>query len=77
MDAFTLGATDLSRFYAFSIISVGDKTVSGHTITMDVLYPKSLNNPSREHLLSIPRPVLLRYHCGGLIAGYSLFPPFF
>ncbi|GFF57384.1 probable carboxylesterase 120 [Aspergillus udagawae] len=77
MDALTLGATDLSRFDAFSIISVGYKTVSGHTITVDVLYPKSLNEPSQEQLLSVPRPVLLRYHGGGLIAGYSLFPPFF
>ena len=77
MDALTLGATDLSRFDAFFIISVGYKTVRGHTITVDVLYPKSLNEPSNQQLLSMPRPVLLRYHGGGLIAGYSLFPPFF
>ncbi|KAF4157706.1 hypothetical protein CNMCM6936_003230 [Aspergillus lentulus] len=77
MEALTLGATDLSRFNAFSIISVGYKTVSGHTITVDVLYPKRLNEPSQQQVLSVPRPVLLRYHGGGLIAGYSLFPPFF
>ncbi|KAE8336771.1 hypothetical protein BDV24DRAFT_178170 [Aspergillus arachidicola] len=71
MDALTLGATDLSRFEAFSIISVGYKTVSGHTITVDVLYPKSLNDPSQDHILSVPRLVLLRYHGGGLIAGYT------
>ncbi|KAK5806258.1 hypothetical protein VI817_000516 [Penicillium citrinum] len=77
MDNLTLGATDLSRFETFSIISVDYKTVDGHKITVDVLYPKSLNDPSQEHLVSVPRPVLLRYHGGGLIAGYSLFPPFF
>ncbi|KAE8317670.1 alpha/beta-hydrolase [Aspergillus transmontanensis] len=77
MDALTLGATDLSRFEAFSIISVGYKMVSSHTITVDVLYPKSLNDPSQDYILFVPRPVLLRYHGGGLIAGYSLFPPFF
>ncbi|GLA28126.1 hypothetical protein CBS147320_8371 [Aspergillus niger] len=82
MEALTLGATDLSRFDAFSIISVGYKTVSDHTITVDVLYPKSLNGPTQQQqqqqqLLSVPRPVLLRYHGGGLIAGHSLFPPFF
>ena len=77
MDALTSGATDLSRFEAFAIISVSYKTVRSHTITVDVLYPKSLNDPSQEHVLCIPRPVLLRYHGGGLIAGYSLFPPFF
>lgn len=77
MDALTSGATDLSRFEAFAIISVSYKTVRSHTITVDVLYPKSLNDPSQEHVLCVPRPVLLRYHGGGLIAGYSLFPPFF
>ncbi|EHA19578.1 hypothetical protein ASPNIDRAFT_47931 [Aspergillus niger ATCC 1015] len=79
MEALTLGATDLSRFDAFSIISVGYKTVSDHTITVDVLYPKSLNGPTQQQQqsLSAPRPVLLRYHGGGLIAGHSLFPPFF
>ncbi|KAI9373622.1 alpha/beta-hydrolase [Aspergillus egyptiacus] len=77
MDVLAAGASDLSRFDAFHIISVGYKTVHGHTITVDVLYPKSLNEPSHQQLLSVPRPVLLRYHGGGLIAGSSLFPPFF
>ncbi|GKZ38314.1 hypothetical protein AbraIFM66950_010444 [Aspergillus brasiliensis] len=75
MDALASGADDLSRFDAFSIISVGYKTVNGHTITVDVLYPKSLEKS--EQLRSVSRPVLLRYHGGGLVAGYSLFPPFF
>ncbi|KAL4767521.1 alpha/beta-hydrolase [Aspergillus nidulans var. acristatus] len=77
MDTLAMGATDWSRFDAFSIISVGYKTVGSHTITVDVLYSKSLNEPTQQHLLSVPRPVLLRYHGGGLIAGYSLFPTFF
>ncbi|KAL4986247.1 alpha/beta-hydrolase [Aspergillus falconensis] len=77
MDALTLGVKDLSRFDAFFIISVAYKTVHDHEITVDVLYPKSLIEPPNQHLLSVPRPVLLRYHGGGLIAGYSLFPPFF
>jgi acetyl esterase/lipase len=77
MDALASDPTDLSHFDPFFIISVPYKTVRGHTITVDVLYPKSLNEPSNQQLRSIPRPVLLRYHGGGLIAGYSLFPPFF
>ncbi|OJZ90865.1 hypothetical protein ASPFODRAFT_203349 [Aspergillus luchuensis CBS 106.47] len=78
MENLTMDATDMSRFDAFPIISVGYKTVGDHTITVDVLYPKTLNDSTQQHKSpSGPRPVLLRYHGGGLIAGYSLFPPFF
>ncbi|KAF7591461.1 hypothetical protein BBP40_001507 [Aspergillus hancockii] len=77
MDALTLGAADLSRFDEFFIITTTYKTVGKHAITVGVLYPKSLAEPSNWPLRSVPRPVLLRYHGGGLIAGYSLFPPFF
>ncbi|KAK1149050.1 hypothetical protein N8T08_007727 [Aspergillus melleus] len=57
----------------FQILTTTYKTVHGHDITTDILIPRSLyTNPPRK-----PRPILLRYHGGGLIAGSSLFPAFF
>ncbi|KAL1613804.1 hypothetical protein SLS54_010265 [Diplodia seriata] len=65
---------DLSRFNDFRIFRATYKTVSSHALTTDILIP--------SHLLSPPtpapaRPILLRFHGGGLIAGSSLFPDFF
>jgi len=77
MEALAAEATNSSRFEKFTILTTTYKTVHNHAISVDVLYPKSLDEPSSQQLCSIPRPILLRYHGGGLIAGYSLFAPFF
>ncbi|KAJ5393631.1 uncharacterized protein N7487_011272 [Penicillium crustosum] len=44
---------------------------------VDVFYPKSLDLPFDQQLRHKPRPILLRYHGGGLAGGSSLYPPFF
>ncbi|KAK8251128.1 Alpha/Beta hydrolase protein [Phyllosticta capitalensis] len=63
---------DLSRFSDFSIHTTPYKTVGSHAITADVLIPKSLlTSPSP------PRPLLVRFHGGGLVGASSLFPAFF
>ncbi|KAH8430694.1 alpha/beta hydrolase [Aspergillus melleus] len=57
----------------FQILTTTYKTVHGHDITTDILIPRSLSTNTPQ----TPRPILLRYHGGGLIAGSSLFPAFF
>lgn len=73
---------DLSRFDAFTIHTTTYKTVSNHPITTDVLIPKTLTSthpasPSPSPSPSPPRPILLRFHGGGLVGASSLFPDFF
>ncbi|EYE92287.1 alpha/beta hydrolase [Aspergillus ruber CBS 135680] len=77
MDSLIAQASDYSRFNDFKILTTTYKVVYNHEITVDILYPKHLHNSSHQHLRATPRPVLLRYHGGGLICGHSLFPPFF
>lgn len=67
-------ATDTSRFEDFNIINKIYKTVNGHAIDLDILYPKTLSQVRTSESAS---PVLLRFHGGGLVAGSSLYPPFF
>ncbi|RMZ82862.1 hypothetical protein DV737_g1898, partial [Chaetothyriales sp. CBS 132003] len=62
---------DTSRFDKFTILTTPYKTVHGHDITLDVLYPKEFK-PSPNG-----QPILIRYHGGGLTAGASLFPDMF
>lgn len=69
-----LDATDTSRFEDFHIINKVYKTVNEHNIDLNVLYPKTLSQARTSELAS---PVLLRFHGGGLVAGSSLYPPFF
>lgn len=69
-----LDATDTSRFKDFHIINKIYKTVNGHAIDIDILYPKALSQAGKSEPAS---PVLLRFHGGGLVAGSSLYPPFF
>ncbi|KAI9035826.1 uncharacterized protein KD926_002855 [Aspergillus affinis] len=57
----------------FQILTTTYKTVHDHEITTDILIPPSLSTNTPR----TPRPILLRYHGGGLIAGSSLFPAFF
>lgn len=69
-----LDATETARFENFHIINKIYKTVNGHAIDLDILYPKTL---SQAHASESASPVLLRFHGGGLVAGSSMFPPFF
>ncbi|KAF5861463.1 hypothetical protein ETB97_012943 [Aspergillus alliaceus] len=69
--------SDMSRFSDFTILTTTYKTIHGHEITTDILFLKTLLQPSHEKPQPIRCPILLRYHGGGLIAGYSLFAPFF
>lgn len=69
-----LDATDTARFENFHIINKIYKTVNGHAIDLDILYPKTLSQAQASESAS---PVLLRFHGGGLVAGSSMFPPFF
>lgn len=69
-----LDATDTARFENFHIINKIYKTVNGHTIDLDILYPKT---DSQARTAESASPVLLRFHGGGLVAGSSMFPPFF
>ncbi|KAH8751350.1 Alpha/Beta hydrolase protein [Diaporthe sp. PMI_573] len=66
--------TDMTRFEDFHIIKKVYKTVNGHAIDLDILYPKTLSVPRPSDPAS---PVLLRFHGGGLVTGSSLFPLFF
>lgn len=69
----TLGPRDPSRFTNFNILTKVYKSVQGHSIDVDILYSNHLlQTPALE-----PRPILLRFHGGGLISGASLFPQFF
>ncbi|KAH8592581.1 Alpha/Beta hydrolase protein [Bisporella sp. PMI_857] len=70
---------DLSRFANFTILNTPYKTVLGHQITTDILIPSHLasrlsSTPTEGSAL---RPVLLRFHGGGLVGASSLFPDFF
>lgn len=69
------GADDFSRFENFTIINTTYKVVSGHAIGADFLIPKRLL--AAEDGSSKPRPVMLRFHGGGLVAGSSTSPKFF
>jgi acetyl esterase/lipase len=73
----TLNPDDLSRFDEFIILTTTYKTVHDHELTVDVLYPKSLDEQSHQQPRSKPRPTILRYHGGGLVGGSSLYAPFF
>lgn len=66
--------TDMSRYEDFHIINKVYKTVNGHAIDLDILYPKTLSVPRPSDTAS---PVVLRFHGGGLGAGSSLLPLFF
>ncbi|KAM0232469.1 hypothetical protein ACHAP5_010722 [Fusarium lateritium] len=67
---------DSSRFSNFEIFETVYKVVSGHKIACHVIVPKSLVEQARDSPTT-PRPIILRYHGGGFIAGSSLFPGFF
>lgn len=69
-----LDATDTAKFEDFHVINKIYKTVNGHTIDLDILYPKTLPQARTPESAC---PVLLRFHGGGLVAGSSLYPPFF
>lgn len=69
-----LDLTDMSRFEDFKIINKVYKTVNGHAIDLDILYPKKLSASRPSDSAS---PVLLRFHGGGLVTGSSLLPLFF
>ncbi|OJJ03457.1 hypothetical protein ASPVEDRAFT_733008 [Aspergillus versicolor CBS 583.65] len=78
MDQLLKAAEDTSRFDDFLVLTTTYKTLHDHRITTDVLIPKSLTDTKfRPVLETKPRPILLRYHGGGLVFGHSLFPPFF
>ncbi|CAI7635525.1 unnamed protein product [Penicillium pancosmium] len=53
----------------FDLIQTPYKKVGTHEIRTDILIPKAAPTG--------PRPVILRYHGGGLVMGDSLFMPFF
>ncbi|KAF7589735.1 hypothetical protein BBP40_003934 [Aspergillus hancockii] len=74
MDSFDWNPSDMSHFDDSTILTTTYKIVHGHEITTDILYPRTLSEDKRR---SAPCPILLRYHGGGLVAGSSLFPPFF
>ncbi|EOD52779.1 putative alpha beta hydrolase fold-3 protein [Neofusicoccum parvum UCRNP2] len=69
-----LDPDDHSRFDNFRILTTTYKTVASHAITTDILIPSHLLSTPSPHQ---PRPILLRFHGGGLTASSSLFPPFF
>ncbi|KAL0938098.1 uncharacterized protein CTRU02_207829 [Colletotrichum truncatum] len=75
MSEMKLDPNDMSRFANLTILTTTYKTVSGHSISTDVLIPKSLTEASTAS--SSPSPIILRYHGGGFIAASSLFPSFF
>lgn len=77
MDSLIAQASDYSLFNDFRILTTTYKVVYNHEITVDILYPMHLHDSSHQHLRSSPRPVLLRYHGGGLICAHSLYPSFF
>jgi acetyl esterase/lipase len=53
----------------FDLIQTPYKKVGPHEIRTDILIPKAAPTG--------PRPIILRYHGGGLVMGDSLFMPFF
>jgi acetyl esterase/lipase len=53
----------------FNLLQTHYKKVNNHPIRADILIPKTAHTG--------PRPVILRYHGGGLVMGDSLFMPFF
>ncbi|KAJ5369493.1 hypothetical protein N7509_014105 [Penicillium cosmopolitanum] len=53
----------------FDLIQTPYKKVGTHEIRTDILIPKTAPTS--------PRPIILRYHGGGLVMGDSLFLPFF
>ena len=63
---------DMSRFDNFNVLTTPYKTVHGHAITLNVIYPKSLTKSP-----STGSPVMIRIHGGGLLAASSMFPDFF
>lgn len=67
--------TDYGRYSEFDIHNTTFKTVSGHPIGLSVLIPKSLT--AAQSTKSDPRPIILRYHGGGLVGSARLFPQFF
>lgn len=70
-------STKTSFFYGIlPILSLESLLLFTKTL-VDVFYPKSLDLPFDQQLRHKPRPILLRYHGGGLAGGSSLYPPFF
>ena len=63
---------DMTRFDPFTVTTTTYKTIEEQGITLDVLFPKSLGQSQPGG-----RPVIVRFHGGGLVAGASLFPDFF
>ncbi|KAL1968163.1 hypothetical protein VTN77DRAFT_1998 [Rasamsonia byssochlamydoides] len=63
------GAKFDAKFKNFSIIQTNYKTVGRHGIRADIVVPNSI--PAGK------RPVIVRFHGGGLIIGESLFPDWF
>lgn len=66
---------DFSRYSKFNIHTTTYKTVSEHPIACHVLIPKTLSSAAKNS--SEPRPVILRFHGGGLVGASGLFPDFF
>jgi acetyl esterase/lipase len=66
---------DTSRFDPFHVLTTPYKTVDGHDITLNVLYPKALDQSPPSG--SEGCPIVIRFHGGGLGAGASMFPDFF
>ena len=61
------GATFGEKFADFNVIQATYKQVHGHDIRADVLVPKSLSARG-------PRPVIARFHGGGLVSDPIWFP---
>ncbi|KAE8405507.1 alpha/beta-hydrolase [Aspergillus pseudonomiae] len=64
------GATFGEKFADFNVIQATYKQVHGHDIRADVLVPKSLSARG-------PRPVIARFHGGGLSCADSLYADWF
>ncbi|KAE8382280.1 alpha/beta-hydrolase [Aspergillus bertholletiae] len=58
------------KFENFNVIQITYKQVDGHDIRADVIVPKSLSAKG-------PRPVVARFHGGGLTLGDSLYADWF
>ena len=63
---------DTSRFDNFIVLTTPYKTVRGHPITLNILYPKTLTKAPPNG-----SPIIIRFHGGGLFAGSSMFRDFF
>ncbi|KAF7587449.1 hypothetical protein BBP40_007220 [Aspergillus hancockii] len=64
------GANFGEKFNNFDVIQTAYKHVNGHAIRADILVPKTLSKGG-------PRPVVARFHGGGLTRGDSLYADWF